>query len=123
MFINLSGPITELNNYRTILPRAIKSVNTTLISFYSLVLHVHGSHMCNLRHVRVVEGHVEEDRSPKDTGENEQDHCQSDQDLTYIVQATLPVLIVEHEERLNDIIPYDPKWIKEPDYRLPEHLH
>lgn len=123
MFINLSGPISELNNYRTILPRAIKSVNTTLINLYSLVLHVHGSHMCNLRHVRVVEGHVEEDRSPEDTRKDEQDHCQSYQDFAYIVQATLPVLIIEHEEWLNDIIPYDPERIKEPDYRLAEHLH
>lgn len=64
---------------------------------YSLVLHVHRSHMSNLRHVRVVEGHVEEDRGPEDAGEHEQDDCKSDEHLTDIVQGALSVLIVEHE--------------------------
>lgn len=64
---------------------------------YSLVLHVHRSHMGNLRHVRVVEGHVEEDGSPEDAGEHEQDDCKADEHLTDVVQGALPILIVEHE--------------------------
>lgn len=44
---------------------------------YSLVLHVDGSHVSDLWHVGVVEGHIEEDCGPEDAGKDEQDHGQS----------------------------------------------
>lgn len=78
---------------------------------YSLVLHVHGSHMCNLRHIRVVEGHVEEDCRPQYTREDEQDHCKANEHLTDIIQGALPVLVIEHEQRLDDVVPDDPERI------------
>lgn len=61
---------------------------------YSLVLHVDGSHVSDLWHVGVVEGHIEEDCGPEDAGKDEQDHGQSNEHLPDIVQGALAVLIV-----------------------------
>lgn len=61
--------------------------------------------MCDLWHVGVVEADVAEDRSPEDTGKDEQDDGESDEHFPDIVQSTLPVLVVEDEQRLDDVIP------------------